>query len=62
MLRKYSPDFGHVLNIPDIPLDVDVSYIEHPVQILDRREKVLRSKVIPLVKVLWQHHGFDEAT
>ena len=25
-------------------------------QIVDRKEQVLRSKVIPLVKVLWKNH------
>jgi hypothetical protein len=35
---------------------------EKPVEILERRERVLRSKTIPLVKVRWQHHGIDEST
>ena len=31
-------------------------------QILDRREQVLRNKTIPLVKVLWRSHTVEEAT
>ena len=31
-------------------------------QIVDRREQILRNKVIPLVKVLWGNHGITEAT
>ena len=31
-------------------------------QIVDRREQILRNKVIPLVKVLWGNHGIKEAT
>ena len=31
-------------------------------QILDRREQVLRNKTIPLVKVLWRSHSVEEAT
>ena len=31
-------------------------------RILDTKEKVLRNKIIRLVKVLWQHHGVEEAT
>ena len=49
MLRKYIPDPSHVLT-------------EQPVQILDRREQVLRNKTIPLVKVLWRSHTVEEAT
>ena len=29
---------------------------------MDRREKILRNKVIPLVKVLWKNHKIKEAT
>ncbi|MGV7994833.1 hypothetical protein PJP12_29620 [Mycobacterium kansasii] len=29
---------------------------------LDRKEQVLRSKVIPLVNVLWTHHTEEKAT
>ena len=31
-------------------------------QIVDRKEQVLRSKVIPLVKVLWKNHEREAAT
>ena len=31
-------------------------------QIVDRREQILRNKVIPLVKVLWGNHGIKEGT
>jgi len=39
-----------------------MSYTEEPVQILDRKEKQLRSKIIPLVKVLWRNQHIEEAT
>ena len=45
-----------------ISLHKDLSYEEEPVQILDRKEQVLRSKSIPLVKVLWRSHQVEEAT
>ncbi|XP_073289501.1 uncharacterized protein [Primulina huaijiensis] len=51
MLRKYEPDPSHVLNVEDVKLDSFLSYVEHPVQILDRKERQLRSKTIPLVLV-----------
>ena len=31
-------------------------------RIMDSRDQVLRSKTVRLVKVLWQHHGIEEAT
>ncbi|XP_028124241.1 uncharacterized protein LOC114321256 [Camellia sinensis] len=62
MLRKYEPDPSHVLDLVDIEVDEDASYKERLIQILDTREQVLRGKTIPLVKVLWRHHGVKETT
>ncbi|KAL6321685.1 hypothetical protein AAG906_031194 [Vitis piasezkii] len=62
MLRKYEPDTTHVLDWQDLNLQEDVTYEEGPRQILDKKEKVLRTKTIPLVKVLWDHHGVEGAT
>lgn len=46
------------------PLDIqpNLTYEELPVQILDRKEQQLRTKTIPLVKVLWRNHGVEEAS
>ena len=62
MRRKYVPDPAHVLDGTDLEVDEDVSYEERPARVLDRRDQVLRGKTIPLVKVLWKHHGVEEAT
>lgn len=43
-------------------VDENLSYEEKPLEIIDRREKVLRNQTIPLVKVLWTNHGSEEAT
>ncbi|PON52320.1 hypothetical protein PanWU01x14_210310, partial [Parasponia andersonii] len=62
MLRKYVSDPSHVLSQEPLELDPKLNYEEHPVQILDRTEKELRNKKIPLVKVLWRNHSVEEAT
>lgn len=62
MLRKCQPDTSHVVHLEDIEVQDGVTYEEQPVKILDIKEKVLCNKVIQLVKVLWQHHGVEEAT
>ncbi|KAL5583446.1 hypothetical protein UlMin_015888 [Ulmus minor] len=43
---------SHVLEHEPIEVHEDLTYEEKPVQILDRKEKTLRNKVIPLIKVL----------
>lgn len=62
MLRKYQPDPSHVLDYQPIDIQENMTYIERPVRVLDKKEQVLRTKSIPLVKVLWQYHGIEEAT
>ena len=39
-----------------------MTYVEEPIAILDRQVRKLRSKEISSVKVLWSHHGEEEAT
>ena len=52
MLRKYIPDASHVLRDQPVELKDNLTYEEQSMQIVDRREHILRNKVIPLVKVL----------
>ena len=62
ILREYIPDPSHVLREQPMQLKESLTYEETPVQIVDRKEQVLRSKVIPLVKVLWKNHEREAAT
>ncbi|KAL6188816.1 hypothetical protein ACLB2K_040207 [Fragaria x ananassa] len=59
---QYIADPSHVLEERPISLQKDLSYEEEPVQILDRKEQVLRNKTIPLVKVLQRSHQVEEVT
>ncbi|GAV82008.1 Chromo domain-containing protein [Cephalotus follicularis] len=60
--RKYMGNPSHVLRAESIQVHKDLSYEEQPVKILDHKEQILRTKTIPLVKVLWKNHGVEEAT
>ena len=62
MLRRYRSDKSHILPLQDIEVQSDFSYDERPTRILAYEVRQLRNKTIPLVKVLWQHHGIEEAT
>ena len=53
---------AHILDFTGLSIQEDVSMEDRPRRILCREDKVLRNKVIPLVKVLWTHHGAKEAT
>ena len=62
MLRRYCSDESHILPVQDVQGQTDLSYIEEPKAIMAREVKQLRNNQVPLVKVLWQHHGREEAT
>ena len=63
MIRKHLRGDAHeqVLDMSDLQLDPDFTYIEHPVKILARDVKRLRTKDIPIAKVQWSLHGPEEA-
>ena len=62
MLWKYTPDPAHVVDWGQIEVDIDRTFEEGPVCILDSRDQVLRCKTVRLVKVLWRHYGVEELT
>ena len=62
MLRRYRSDPSHVLKVPEIEFLEQLTYIEEPVEVLDRQVRKLRSKEIPMVKVKWSQHSSKEAT
>jgi len=61
-LRRYISDPSHILQPEEVQLKDDLTYEEVPVRILDRQDRVLRNKMVPLVKVLWWNHKVEEAT
>ncbi|KAA3453458.1 reverse transcriptase [Gossypium australe] len=60
--RRYRSDPSHVVSVEEIEVSPNLSFEEEPVQILGRDVKVLRRKLVPLVKLLWQNHGMEETT
>ena len=62
MLRRYTQDQAHVVDWGEIEVDTDGTFVEGPVCIMHSRDKVLRSKTVGLVRVLWRHRGVEEST
>lgn len=61
-LRRYVSDPSHVLDHSELEIGPSLTVAEQPVEILDRREKKLRNKTIPLVRVAWSRHSPGEST
>ena len=53
---------NEAMEIEGIPLQPDLTYIEHPVKIMDEKERLTRNNVVKFYMVQWQNHSEDEAT
>ncbi|XP_073121406.1 uncharacterized protein [Henckelia pumila] len=62
LLRQYVENESHILHPTEVKLDQDLSYVERPLRILHRKDKVLCNKRIPLVMVQLQRRRNEEAT
>lgn len=54
MLLKYLYDPSHVISHENVQLDEHLSYIEHPVAIIDKQVRHLCPNDIVSVKVFWK--------
>jgi hypothetical protein len=49
--------------LPEVtPLKADLSYPEHPIKVLDQKDRVTRHKTIKFLKIQWSNHYKKEAT
>ena len=62
ILRRYTPDPAHVVDWGEIEVNMDETFEEGPMCIMDSRDQVLRCKTVRLVRVLWQHRGVEVST
>jgi hypothetical protein len=62
MLRKYIANPDIIVEYESLKIEEGLTYVEEPVKIVDEKEQVLRTKMIPIVKVLWRNHGVEEAS
>ena len=55
-------DPSHVLQPQAVELSEDLTYEEFPIAIVDRQIRQLRTKEIPMVKVLRSNHTSEDCT
>jgi hypothetical protein len=49
--------------LPEVtPLKADLTYPEHPIKILDQKDRVIRRKTVKFFKIQWSNHLEAEAT
>jgi hypothetical protein len=62
MLRKYIANPDVVMEYEPLEIQEGLTYVEKPVKIVDKKEQVLCTKMIPIIKVLWCNHGVEEVS
>ena len=61
-LRKCLRVPTEVVESDSIQLESDLTYPEHPIKIIDRKDRVTRRTTNRFYKVQWSNHSEDEAT
>ena len=62
ILQKYTLDPTHVVDRGELIIDIDGTFEEGLVRIMNSWDQVLGHKIVRLVKVLWKHRGVEKAT
>ena len=53
---------SEAIEVEAIQLEPDLTYQEHPIKILDQKERATRRRSIKSYKVQWSNHSEEEAT
>ena len=61
-LRRYISYADHVIPYEPLQLKKNLTFVEELIRILERRDRTLRNRTKPFVKVLWKHHKPADAT
>jgi hypothetical protein len=51
-----------IIEVTDVVLEPDLTYSEHPIRVLDQKDRVTRRKTLKFYKIQWNQHSKDEAT
>jgi hypothetical protein len=50
------------VEVADVALEPDLTYSEHPIRVLDQKDRITRRKTLKFYKIQWNQHSEDEAT
>jgi hypothetical protein len=61
-LKKCISVSTEIVDIESIDIELDLSYKEHPIRILDTKGRSTRRATVKMFKIQWNHHTEGEAT
>jgi hypothetical protein len=51
-----------IIDVMDVILEPYLTYSEHPIRVLDQKDRVTRRRTLKFYKIQWNQHTEDEAT
>jgi hypothetical protein len=61
-LKKCLQIPDQTINMVDVSLEPDLTYSEHPIRVLDQKDRITRKRTLKFYKIQWNQHTEDEAT
>jgi hypothetical protein len=61
-LKKCLRVLDRTIEVTDVALEPDLTYSEHPIHVLDQKDRITRRKTLKFYKIQWNQHTKDEAT
>ena len=61
-LRKCVRVPTEIIEEQEVLVEPNLSYDEHPIKILNQKERGTRRKIVKMYKVQWNHHTEEEVT
>jgi hypothetical protein len=61
-LRKCLRIPDRTIDVVDVTLEPDLTYSEHPIPVIDQKDRITRKRTLKFYKVQWNQHTEDEAT
>jgi hypothetical protein len=48
------------MDVSDVNLEPDLTYSEHPIRVLDQKDRITRNRTLKFYKVQWNQHTKEE--
>jgi hypothetical protein len=61
-LNKCLRVLDRTIDVMDVTLEPDLTYSEHPIRVLDQKDRVTRRRTLRFYKIQWNQHTEGEAT
>jgi hypothetical protein len=61
-LKKCLQIPDRTIDVVDVTLESDLTYLEHPIRVLDQKDRITRKRTLKFYKVQWNQHTEEEAT